>query len=71
MLGESNGSTTFVLQRVSRSMFWMPRLPREQARSHSTIYLLMGMNVMYPQYCRDLIIKECKRYHKRKVEYKG
>ncbi|MGA3290359.1 MAG: hypothetical protein ABSD42_08990 [Candidatus Bathyarchaeia archaeon] len=30
--------------------------------------LLSGMGMMYPPYM-EKVVKECKRYHKRKVEY--
>ncbi len=35
----------------------------------SQFFLMLAMRVVYPPIMGRLVTKECKRYHKRKVEY--
>jgi len=42
----------------------------ETRQDQATQFMLAGMGMMYPPpYYWKRIVKECKRYHKRKVEY--
>ncbi|MGA3288695.1 MAG: hypothetical protein ABSD42_00445 [Candidatus Bathyarchaeia archaeon] len=45
-----------------------PEYSETKSDQASQLLLLSGMGMMYPPYIAK-VVKECKRFHKRKVEY--